>query len=150
MTARGIVPVALLALLAAGCSSRSSASSCGYDDASAISGPGGARFDVTKPRFHGTSSRNAAWAADLEEFTGPMPTDSVVRALIVHSGAVTEDDRVRATDAGGTIVDEPPAWNGIVATFTVAEVRAFAVAHAELTRIYDVHLVTEVILPPCE
>ena len=146
---RRIVPLALL-LVAVGCSSRSSASSCGYASASAIAGPAEARLGSTKPRFHGTSTRNAAWAAELEDFTEAMPADSVVRALIVHATAVTEEDRTRTTEAGGTIVDEPPGWNGIVATFTVAEVRAFASAHAELTRIHDVHLVTEVVLPPCE
>ena len=150
MTARRFLPVVLLAMLAAGCTSSSSASSCGYDAASAISGPTRARLAQTKPRFHGTTARNAAWAAELEDFTESMPTDSVVRALIVHSSAVTEDDRLRVTGAGGTIADEPLAWNGIVALFTVAEVRAFATAHAELGRIYDVHLVTEVVLPPCD
>lgn len=77
-----------------------------------------------------------------------MRADTVVRALLIHQTDVTDADREYVTSRQGEIVQEPADWNGIVAAFTVAEVRAFAPT-APTTRIIDAHVVSERILPPC-
>lgn len=72
-----------------------------------------------------------------------------MRALLIHQTDIGAADREFVIARGGTIVDEPADWNGIVATFTVTALRAF-VDGVPMNRIIDAHLVTENVLPPCE
>ena len=125
----------------AGCSSsESSFEACGY--ASSISEP------RSRPLFHTIITRDSSWPARLEADVAAAPGDSLVRALLIHETDVMAADREFVTSRGGLITDEPSDWNGIVATFTVAQLRAF-VDGVPMIRIIDAHLVTENILPPC-
>ena len=131
----------LLSGVGACSSSDSSFAACGYT--SSITAPS------SRPRFHTIITTDSTWPARLEADVAAASSDSVVRALLVHDTDVGPADREFVTSRGGTIVDEPSDWNGIVAAFTVTELRSF-VAGVPMNRIIDAHLVTDNILPPCE
>ena len=122
-------------------SSDSSFAACGYT--SSLTAPS------SPPRFHTIITRDSTWPDRLEDDVAASPADSVVRALLIHETDIVASDRDFVTSRGGTIVDEPADWNGIVATFTVAQLRAF-VDGVPMNRIIDAHLVTENVLPPCQ
>ena len=147
---RHLVPVAAGALLAvAACRSADGRLSvCGVSPS--ITAPQATRGDLAPVlRFHGTVTPDSAWREKLVQALATAPADSLVRVLFVHGTAVTTDDRTRVQSAGGTIVEEDADVNGIVASFTVAAVRAYAPT-APLDRVIDGHLVTVRVLPPCD
>lgn len=133
--------VLAIAGFAACSSSNSSFEACGYT--SSIAGPG------SRPSFHTIITHDSTWPARLEADVAAASSDSVVRALLIHETDIGPADREFVVSRGATIVDEPTDWNGIVAAFTVAELRSF-VEGVPLNRIIDAHLVTDNILPPCE
>ena len=140
---RFVVACAAFALagMAACSSSSSSFAACGYS--SSIAGPG------SRPSFHTIITHDSTWPARLEADVAAAPSDSLIRVLLIHETDIGTADREYVTSRGGTILDEPADWNGIVAAFTVAELRTF-VDGVPLNRIIDAHLVTENVLPPCE
>jgi hypothetical protein len=145
--ARALLPLALVVV--AGCSSSEGQFSvCGI--AGSITAPV-APSAALEPvlRFHGTITPDSAWRERVVQELGPVRADSVVRLLFVHQSSIVAADRDRVTAGGGTIVEEPAEWNGIVATFTVAGARAY-VPGLSLARVIDGHLVTERVLPPCD
>lgn len=139
-TFRSLCAVSLALLLMACSASDSSFAACGYS--SSITVP-------SRPRFHTIITVDSTWPTRLEADVAAAPADSVVRALLIHKTDIGTADREFVTERGGTIVDEPADWNGIVATFTVTALRAF-VDGMPMNRIIDAHLVTENVLPPCE
>ena len=149
MTRRITALAAFVALATAlACGSDSSFSVCGLS--AAITAPPRVSAALEPVlRFHGTITTDSAWREHVVEALTTAPVDSTVRVLFVHKTAIVADDRSRVTTAGGTIVEEPADWNGIVATFTVAAIRTYAPT-APLDRVIDGHLVTNRVLPPCK
>jgi hypothetical protein len=152
--ARGTVAMLSLATIPACSSSEGTFSVCGLT--ATITAPDRpAESRAVSPafapaiRFHGGISTDSAWRERVVEELTTIRADTTVRVLFVHKTAVVADDRTRITTAGGTIVEEPADWNGIVATFTVAAIRAYAPT-APLDRVIDGHVVRERVLPPCD
>jgi hypothetical protein len=147
--------LSLLACLAlAGCSSEGTFSVCGVT--ASITAPSaapaariGAADLVPAMRYHGSASTDSAWRERVVQELTNVRADTTVRVLFVHRTSVAADDRTRITTAGGTIVEEPAAWNGIVASFTVAAIRAY-VPTVSLDRVMDGHVVRDRVLPPCD
>lgn len=134
-------------MLASACgSSESKFSVCGVT--SSITAPTPAGPGMPSPRFHTVITRDTTWPARLTDDVATMRADTTVRVLLIHQTDITQADREYVTTRAGEIVDEPVDWNGIVATFTVTALRAFAPA-TPTTRIIDAHVVSERILPPC-
>ena len=141
---RALLALAALAPLAAACRSESSASACGYD--STMRSP-----LATAPRFHVGDGADPEWRTHLTTSLAALPADSSVHALLKLTGDVTDGDRLLVTSHGGTITDEPTFLDGIVATFTVTNLRTVATADASTTtRVIDVDLVEVTVLPPCD
>jgi hypothetical protein len=141
---RALLALAAMAPLVAACRSESSASACGYD--STMRSP-----LATAPHFHVGDGADPEWRTHLAASLAAMPADSSVHALLVLTGDVTAGDRLLVTSRGGTITDEPTFLDGIVATFSVANLRTVASADAsETSRVIDVDLVEVTVLPPCE
>ena len=137
-----------LVVVAACTSGEGRLSVCGVSPS--ITAPDEARGDLAPIlRFHGTVTTDSAWREKIVQALQTAPADSLVRVLFVHGTAVTTEDRTRVQSAGGTIVSEDADANGIVASLTVAAVRAYAPT-APLDRVIDGHLVTDRVLPPCD
>lgn len=103
----------------------------------------------TAPRFHDAVTSDSAWRERIVEDVAAFRADTTVRVQLVHKTAVAAADRDRVTTAGGTILGETAAANGITAAFAVATLRTFAPS-APLDRVIDAHLLGANGLPLCD
>jgi ABC-type glycerol-3-phosphate transport system substrate-binding protein len=133
------IVVAVVALLAA----------CGDSGATFDACARGAITAPPSPRFHDVVTTDSAWREHIVDDVAAFRADTTVRVQLVHKSAVIASDRDRVTTAGGTIVGETPAANGITAAFAVASLRTFAPS-APLDRVIDGHLLGANGLPICD